>query len=420
MLGDTKPPVAAVEVAVSRNIHGTVEGHTLTLDRGRGGAVPDRSHGSPHFEGRRESDGPQMMRSGGVAARGRRSGFWYLARMPSTIVDVANVAGVSPSTVSHVVNGTRFVSEETKERVLKAIEATSYMPDALARSIRRDRSESVGLIVSDAAQSIFAEMILGVEEEARARGLVLLLANSGADPARELESVRTFRERRVEGLLVAEVAHRPNEIAQYLKSKGIPLVLLDRVSEPAYDQVGVETREPMRELIGHVLELGHSRIALIAGDKSIPTLRDRAHHFEVAMREAGFGPEAIQVVNSAPTEADAAKAVHRLMSASDSKRPTAIISASLNLTVGTLTALRQLGLHVPTDVSVVSFDKLPYDDLFEASLTGLVQPAFEIGRQAMKLLARRLQEPSAGPATVALTPKLVIGGSSGPAPRLVT
>jgi LacI family transcriptional regulator len=334
--------------------------------------------------------------------------------MPSTIVDVANLAGVSPSTVSHVVNGTRFVSEGTKERVLEAIEATSYMPDALARSIRRDRSESVGLIVSDAAQSIFAEMILGVEEEARARGLVLLLANSGADPAREMESVRTFRKRRVEGLLVAEVAHRPNEIAQYLKSKGIPLVLLDRVSEPAYDQVGVGTQEPMRSLVGHVLELGHTRIALIAGDTSIPTLRDRAHHFQAAMREAGFPPEAIGVVDSVPTQADAANAVAKLMSTAGSTRPTALVSASLNMTVGTLTAIRRLGLRVPADVSVVSFDKLPYDDLFETSLTGLVQPAFEIGRQAMKLLVRRLQDPNADPATVALTPRLVVGGSSAP------
>lgn len=334
--------------------------------------------------------------------------------MPATIVDVAKAAGVSTSTVSHVVNGTRFVSESTRQRVLAAIDSTSYMPDALARSMRRDKSDTIGLIVSDASQSIFADMLLGVEQEARAQGLVLMVANSCAESDREMESVRVFREHRVQGMLVAEVAHRPNRIARYLKSKGIPLVLLDRTSEIGHDQVGVETEASMRDLVNHVVGLGHEDIALVAGDTSVPTLRDRLYGFRAAVTHSKRELR-VRVVDSVATPAEAEAALAVLL-ADPATRPTALVSSSMNMTIGALRAIQKLGIRVPDELTIVSFDKLLNDDLFSPPLTGLEQPAFEIGREATRLLSQRVQQADGPPRTIRLAPRFVLGGSSGKPP----
>lgn len=336
--------------------------------------------------------------------------------MPTTIVDVARVAGVSISTVSHVINGTRYVSDGTKQRVLAAIEATSYMPDALARSMRRDRSDTIGLIISDGSQSIFADMILGVEEEAREQKLVLMIANSRSSPDREMESVRVFREHRVQGLLVAEVAHRPNRIARYLKSNGIPLVLLDRTSETGHDQVGVETKQSMRDLVDYVLGLGHTDLLLVAGDTSIPTLRDRLSGFRSAVTDS-HGID-VRVLDSLADAADAEAAMMQFWS-QNSTRPTAIVSSSMNMTIGTLRAIRMLGVRIPEDVALVSFDQLPNDGLLAPTLTGLQQPAFEIGREATRLLVERIQDPGGPAKTIRLAPQFVLGDSSGGARHAV-
>src|SRR5687768_17312149 len=193
----------------------------------------------------------------------------------ATMVDVARLAGCSISTVSHVVNGTRHVEATTRERVMTAIAETGYKQDAVARALRRAQTDSIGLVVSDAGQPAFAEMVHGVEQEAARLGLTLLLASSAEDPNRELKAVDALLERRVDGLILARTSHSSDDVVTRVASAEKPLVLMDRLFDLDLDQVGVENERPMETLVADLAARGHQRIALIAGDLDVPTLRER-------------------------------------------------------------------------------------------------------------------------------------------------
>src|SRR5215207_294333 len=147
----------------------------------------------------------------------------------ATMVDVARLAGVSISTVSHVLNGTRNVEPATRQRVLTAIEKTGYRQDTLARAMRRSRTDSIGLVVSDAGEPAFAEMVHGVEDAAAERGLTLLLANSAENSEREQRAVRTLLDRRVDGLILARAADSSTSLMESLQNEKSPIILLDRL-----------------------------------------------------------------------------------------------------------------------------------------------------------------------------------------------
>jgi LacI family transcriptional regulator len=320
----------------------------------------------------------------------------------ATIVDVARRAGVSLSTVSHVMNGTRNVSDETRARVEKAIAETGYVRDASARAMRRSRTDSVGLIVSDTGQPVFAEMVRGVEEVASQHGLTLLLANSAEDPAREAEALRVLAERRVDGLIIAVSAESdPAPLARWRES-GIPLVLLDRLGDPSLDQVGVDNVEPMATLVSHLLDHGHRRIALLAGDLAVATLAERRLGYLTALERHGVVPDPSLILTGTGMAGDAERAALELFSRKD--RPTALVTASTPMAAGALRAASQLGLRLPDDLAFAAFDNLPFGDLFSPPLTTMDQPAGEIGREAMRLLLRRLADPDARPSTVRLRP----------------
>jgi LacI family transcriptional regulator len=329
----------------------------------------------------------------------------------ATIVDVARIANVSVSTVSHVVNGTRPVSETTRRRVELAIEETGYATDGVARALRRSRTDSVGLVVSDTGQPVFAEMVRGVEHEARAKGFTLLLANSAEDPELERASIRALRERRVDGLLVAQVAGSDHTLVEEMRTRRIPLVLIDRLTVPDVDQVGVENRDPMRRLVLHLIARGHRRIGYVAGDRRVPVLAERELGFRDAMEEAGLRIAPGCVVDGTSTIPETTTAVARLLAAEG--WPTALVAAGMILGVGTLRALEQAGLRIPADMAFAIFDEPPFADLFEPRLTSVVQPAFAIGREAMRLLIRRISRPAAAPRTVRLKPEIVHRASCG-------
>jgi LacI family transcriptional regulator len=327
-----------------------------------------------------------------------------------TIVDVARLANVSISTVSHVVNGTRPVSDRTRARVEQAIAMTGYSQHGLARALRRNRSDSVGLVVSDTSQHVFGQIIAGVESEARQAGLTLLLANSAEEPAYERESVRTLLDRRVDGLLLAQVAASDAEVLAACRSAGCPVVLIDRLTNPAFDQVGVENVAAMKALSRHLIDVGHADPVLLAGDLGVSTIRDRVRGFEEAMTEAGLNVTADSFVWIGPGLADGHQKVGERL---DRHLPSAIIATSGLLTIGALRAFRERGLTIPEDLAFASFDSISNAQFLDPQLTSVVQPAADIGREAMGLLLRRLADPAAGPRTILLQPRIYHGTSCG-------
>ncbi|MDT0309230.1 LacI family DNA-binding transcriptional regulator [Streptomyces sp. DSM 44917] len=333
----------------------------------------------------------------------------------ATIVDVADRAGVSISTVSHVVNGTRRVAEKTRQRVLRAIEETGYRQDTLARSLRRSRTDSVGLVVSDSGQPAFAEMVRGVEREAARAGCILLLANSGESAVQETRVLRALTARRVDGLIVAPVAGSTGEEIDAIRRDGTPVVLLDRIGSGAGgDQVGVENAALMRELVSHLIGHGHRRVALAAGDARVSTIAERREGYEQALCAHGIEPDPDLVLTGPGLAEDTRRATLGLLAGPG--RPPAVVCASTETATGVLEAARELGLSIPGDLKVAVFDEFPHADLFEPRLTAVRQPAVDLGAAAMRLLWRRIEGEAPDPPggeEIRLTPTIVYRTSCG-------
>lgn len=328
----------------------------------------------------------------------------------ATIVEVAKLAGVSTSTVSHVLNGTRNVEPPTRRRVLDAIEKTGYRQDALARAMRRARTDSIGLVISDAGEPAFAEMVHGVEDAAAAQGLTLVLANSAEDPEREERAVQTLLARRVDGLILARCADSSTEIDQLLAAESPPVVLLDRVYDGApCDQVGADNRESMRRLVEHLLRAGHRGFVVAAGDTRVPTLFERLAGFKEAIASGDSG----RIDDSVVVEGvDFADIRSRLGAALGSRRHTCVIATSTPLAATALESLRDAGLAVPDDIAFAAFDGFSHSDLFQPAITTVRQPAFEMGAAAVGLLLERLGSPRTSPRVTRLQQRLELRSSS--------
>jgi LacI family transcriptional regulator len=316
------------------------------------------------------------------------------------MAEVAKLAGVSISTVSHVVNGTRNVEPETRQRVEEAIRGSSYRQDALARALRRSQTDSIGLVVSDAGEPAFAEMVHGVEKAASAVGLTLLLANSAEESQREFDAVGALLDRRVDGLILARAAESGPDVIDLLRQEKVPAVLLDRVfADLDFDQVGAENIAPMRELVRHIVSLGHRRIALVAGDIRVPTLRERAEGFDQEIRAQGLADEQTVITG----ENDSVQVSSGIAAALNAKNPpTAYIACSTVLAAEVLGAFKTGGLAPGRDVAFATFDGFSHADLFEPRLTTVRQKAFDVGVTAVELLRQRITDSSLAPRTVRL------------------
>ena len=322
----------------------------------------------------------------------------------STIVQVASEAGVSTSTVSHVLNGTRHVEPETRQRVLEAIEKTSYRRDALARALRRSRTDSIGLVVSDAGEPAFAEMVHGAEHAAAALGLTLLLANSSEGHDRELNAVRVFLERRVDGLILARAAASQADLVNLVTSERTPVVLLDRVfPDLPFDQAAAENEAPMKELVRHLAARGHRRFCLVVGDTRVPSLAERLKGFRDAVAELALDESAQLVLEQSE---DRALAVDLAAALRAEHGPTVYIACSTVLAAHTLEAMQALGRRAPAHVAFATFDGFSHADLFEPRVTTVRQPAFEVGAAAVQLLHERMSDHDTAPRIVRLPQRI--------------
>lgn len=317
----------------------------------------------------------------------------------ATMADVAGRAGVSISTVSHVVNGTRAVAEPTRVAVLAAIEEMGYTPNTVARTLATAKSNVIGLAVSSISNPYFTGLVHEIEARLADHGYVLLLADPHEDPARELRVVQMFHEQRVDGLLIAPGPGSAAHALRYLAAQRVPAVLVDRLASADFDQVGVENVQATAFLVAHLADLGHRLIGFVSERAELDTIRERRAGFELGLANAGlrFAPEL--VVSTEPGR-NARQGIRQLWDADD--QPSALVVANNQMTIETVRSLRDLGLRVPRDVALVSFDDFEWADLFHPRLTTMAQPVSDIGREAVRLLLSRIENPSLPPRTVRL------------------
>lgn len=316
-----------------------------------------------------------------------------------TMAEVARRAGVSVSTVSHVINRTRFVSPEKARLINDAIAAMEYQPNELARSLKGASTNSVGLAISAISNPYFTDIICAVEAECARLGLMVFLSDTQEDPDRELSVVRAFHQRRVDGVILAP-SGAPQRTIDYLAEKKLPCVLIDRFADDRFDQIGVENQSAMRALIDHVASFGHKRIGYIAGQPGLATTRERIEAFQSSLAANGL---ALLPHHLSPENVDTASATastHAILSLTSP--PTALITGNNMTTIGAVRAIRERGVSIPGDLSLAGFDDFEWADCFEPRLTLVAQPCTEIGRQAAALLRARIASSDLEPQAVRL------------------
>jgi len=305
-----------------------------------------------------------------------------------TIKDIAQHASVSTTTVSHVFNNTRHVSDKLRARVQGAIRDLDYKPNAMARALRVHSSNTLGLIIPDNSNPFFSEVALGAEDCAFRHGYSLFLCNSRHDSARELTYMTTLSTYAVDGLILSAVSADLNQLSEFVKS-GIPLVVIDRkLAVPDIEFIHSDHIEGAREATQHLVELGHRRIGIITGPTDVRSALDRIQGFEEILNEHGIPNDPDLCVLGDFQVESGLRATQEMMELPDP--PTAIFACNDMMAIGALQTLRTLGLGVPEDVSLVGFDNIFLASILDPPLTTVAQSAFLIGEMAVDRLMERL------------------------------
>lgn len=335
-----------------------------------------------------------------------------------TQVDVAQLAGVSRATVSYVVNDVpdSRVPDETRQRVLEAIEELGYQPDARAQALRSGSTKTIALIIPDLQNPHFCEYANGIEEAARAAGYHLLLSSTTMNDEYAVEIFRDLARRRFDGLIIASSfileAREAQITLEQVRKRGLPIVEMDE--NYGVDSVYADYHDATREVMSYLLSLGHRRIGLVYGVGNHELGQDRLQPYLEGLTAANIPIEKDLIAECGPAIEDGYQAAKRLLELK--VRPTAIITINDLLAMGALRAAVDLKLHVPNDLSLVGYDNIPMADFMIPRLTTITKDAYALGLQAFEMLLTRIQDPDLPRQIVQHPPRLIIRESTGRAP----
>lgn len=331
----------------------------------------------------------------------------------ASIRDVAELAGVSTATVSHVINGTRYVSPELTERVQAILLELNYQPDAVARSLRRRETLTIGLLIPNLEIPFFASVAYSIERAAAEHGYNIILCNSEWQQEKESMHLQGLLARRVDGLICISAGMNAAEIAPFI-DEGVPVVMFERqMPGIGLDAVGIDNAKGAYRATRHLLSLGHQRIAVVTG-KSISTVSDRRlRGYQQALEETGIDYKKDYVFFGDYLPESGSLAIEHFLSLSE--RPTAIFAFNDLMALGALQALFRLGIVVPDEMAVVGFDGIVVSQFTSPALTTVKQPLTKMGQTAVSLLMDRIRGQGPEQAQyIELEPELIIRASSAP------
>jgi LacI family transcriptional regulator len=332
--------------------------------------------------------------------------------MTKTIRDVARHAQVSVATVSAVLNESKYVSPPLVERVRRSAEELGYRPNGLARSLKRQRTQMLGLILSDITNPFFTTMVRAVEDTARLRGYTLLLGNTDEESAKEEAYVELLRSRQIDGLILVASAGEHAYIPDLL-ARGLPIVCVDRsLVALGVDSVLTDNVAGAYQAVAHLLGLGHTRIGIVTGIPKITSTDQRLAGYEQAHAERGLPIDPALIYPSDSTIAGGERGAAALLALPE--RPTALFTTNNQMTIGALRAIHARGLRCPEDIALVGFDDFEWADVFRPRLTTVRQPVYELGRAVARLLIKRIEGQRTGAAReIVLPPTLIVRESCG-------
>lgn len=314
--------------------------------------------------------------------------------MAPTIKDVARKAGVAQSTVSLVINGKKYISQSTRQKVLKAIRELNYHPRRFARVLATRKTGNIGFILANKyfyqAEPFYTRIFLGTEFEARKHKYYVLLTTVGEefDPKKSIP--RFLMEKNVDGVILTGKV--TDALISYIKNSGIPVVLIDYFpKEGKFPSVLIDNLQGSYEAVVHLIKLGHRRIGFIGGSIDHPSINDRLKGFEQALEEFGLPNNNSFVAKNQPDSSaeDGYQAARKLLRLSTP--PTAIFATNDTMAMGSIKAIREAGLHVPDDFAVVGFDDIEVAAHTHPPLTTMRVPKEEMGALAVRKMVEFIE-----------------------------
>lgn len=338
-----------------------------------------------------------------------------------TIHDVARAAGVSPSTVSNVLNGRRErMRAETCERVVRAMAELGYTPNEMARGLKAGFLPTIGLIVPSVANPFWGAFARSVEHAALARNCQVLLCNGERDPVREQQYAESMFTRGIRGLILGSAPLSMKHMVGLVR-RGLNVVTFDREAGGSdtieFDSVRVDNAGGARLAVQHLLDLGHRRIGFISGPISSSSRSDRYEGYRSALLAHGITPDPSLIWTEPVAQADEeGTTIGRLGAVTLLRQPnppTAFFAINDTTAFGVYAGIREAGLELPRDISVVGFDDIRLCEVVTPTLTSVQQPLDELMRSAVELLLARLEQKQVGPAThITLPAKLIVRSSA--------
>lgn len=312
-----------------------------------------------------------------------------------TIEEVANLAGVSASTVSRVVNESAPVSEEKVERVYDAINELGYRPNKFAHALRKGKSKVVGILVPDVSNPFFSTLVRGAEFQLHDNDLSAMICDTNSEPGREQEYAATLVQERVDGVLYVNSGQKHN-LDQLLEYE-VPVIAVDR--EPAIEGISkvlADNKTGSKAITNHLLEQGCEELGFIHGPKGVSTAEDRFRGFIEALQEAGLTPQEEFTARGDFTFEGGKKAIGSLKLDPDTNRyPDGFVISNALMAVGAIRKLEKMQLRVPRDIAVVGFDDILLGELINPPLTTVYSPVYDMGKKAVEILLdtiRKLEE----------------------------
>ncbi|MFA6457564.1 MAG: LacI family DNA-binding transcriptional regulator [Bacteroidota bacterium] len=311
--------------------------------------------------------------------------------MRSSIVDVAEKAGVSIATVSRVLNGSDKVKAKTRERILSVIQEMKYAPNPAARGLIMKKTEAIGLLLPDLHGEFFSEVIRGADEAVQKHGYHLIVSSSHNDP-NEIEAALRFMRGRVDAIVLMSPQVNAEILLENLP-KSLPIVLLNcRTDNTHYDTIVIDGFGGAREMTNYLLDLGHRKIAVITGGENNSESEERLRGYRAAMTDRHFTPNHSMEHQGNFTEISGYEIAREILR--QKHHPTAIFAFNDSMAIGAIKAIREEGLRIPSDISICGFDDIPVAKYISPSMTTVHVPISELGTMAINRVFDRMTKHS--------------------------
>jgi len=334
--------------------------------------------------------------------------------MKINIKDVAKMAGVSTATVSRVLGHFPGVRDKTRKKVLKAVSQLNYEINAVARNLRQKKTNSIGIIVGNVLSQFYSVIAKSVEDTANKFGYHTILCNGDENPEKELNYLKVLKSNRVDGIILTPTG-KNSEYIQHLINSGTKVVLLDRLIDRVdCDAVLVDNANGAYKAVKHLIDQGYRKIGIVDGYLDRTTGSERLKGYLQAIEEADIAKDDSIIKIGNFKKESGRKLTKELLA--QSNKPEAIFTTNIDMSMGALIAIKEMGLTIPDDIGIVCFDDSDWALLLEPPITVIKQPVYQLGSTAAKLLIKEIEDEEKNlghkPTVVTLNTKLIIRNST--------